>query len=79
MTPSQRKDRKAKALAEVLALIAETGAACGTEHPQLPDSEDERLWQDATAFGAALEKLFDRHPDRRVGKPGRRRPGIWLG
>jgi hypothetical protein len=78
MIPSQRKDRKAKAIAEALALIAGTGPGSGPEYAPLADSEDERLWDDATAFGAALEKLFERHLDRKAGKPARRRHGIWI-
>jgi hypothetical protein len=82
MIPSQRKDRKAKAIAEALALIAGTGPGTGPgsgpEFAPLADSEDERLWDDATAFGAALEKLFDRHLDRKAGNHARRRHGIWI-
>ncbi len=79
MIQSPRRDRKAKALAEALALIADTDPVCRPEHPALTDSENERLWEDATAFGAALDKLFARHMDRKAGKPARRRSGIWLG
>ncbi len=64
MIQSSRRDRKAKALAEVLALIADTDPVCRGEDPALADSEDERLWEDATAFSAALEKLCCRHPRR---------------
>ena len=79
MIQSSRRDRKAKALAEVLALIADAGPVCRPEHAALTVSEDERLWEDATAFGAALDKLFDRHMGRKAAKAGRRRSGIWLG
>lgn len=78
MIQPPRKDRKAKVIAEALALIADTDPGSGRENARLTDSKDERLWEDATAFGAALEKLFDRHLDRKAGKAVRRRHGIWL-
>ena len=68
-----------KVLAEVLALIADMDPVYRPERPAPADSEDERLWEDATAFGAALDKLFDRHMGRKAAKAGRRRSGIWLG
>jgi hypothetical protein len=58
MTRSSRRERRTKAIAEVLAMIDDA-------HPELardrPDSEtDEWLWDFATGFCAAL----DRYPER---------------
>lgn len=71
-----RRARKAKAIAEALALIADTDSP---EPAHLAGGKDERVWEDATAFSAALEKLFERHLDVKAGKHARRRHEIWLG
>jgi hypothetical protein len=78
MIQSSRKDRKAKAIAEVLALIDDMEPVYRPEHPPMADGKDEKLWEDATAFGAALEKLFDGHLYRKTGRHARRRCGIWF-
>jgi hypothetical protein len=61
MIHSSRRDRKAKAIAEVLAMLADT-------HPKLPTHKrcslretDEWLWESATEFSAALEKYYAEH------------------
>ena len=78
MINSVRRDRKARAIAEVLALIADTHPEFTRGYPRLPT--DDRLWEDATAFSAALEKLFAGAIRRKSGKHAPRgRSGISVG
>ena len=66
MIRSSRRDRKAKAVAEVLAMIADAHAELVPHHPKAVTETDEWLWENATEFCAAL----DRYPGRtQGGKP----------
>jgi hypothetical protein len=58
MTNSARRDRKAKAIAEMLAMIADAdpGIGGGGPRPAFGDNE-ESLCDDVTEFGAALERF----------------------
>jgi len=53
---SARRDRKAKAIAEMLAMIADANPAIGGPRPVFGDNE-EALCEDVTEFGAALERF----------------------
>jgi hypothetical protein len=77
MINSVRRDRKARAIAEVLALIADTHPEFTRGSPHLASETDDCLWEDATAFSAALEKLFAGSIRRKSGKHAARgRSGI---
>jgi hypothetical protein len=77
MLNSVRRDRKARAIAEVLALIADTHPEFTRGSPHLASETDDCLWEDATAFSAALEKLFAGSIRRKSGKHAARgRSGI---
>jgi hypothetical protein len=55
MIHSSRRDRKAKAIAEVLAIIADANQK-PVPHPPRPTREtNEWLWESATEFCAALD------------------------
>jgi hypothetical protein len=58
MMSSNRRDRKAKAIAEMLAMIADanSGIGGGRPRPVFGDNE-ESLCDDVTEFGAALERF----------------------
>jgi hypothetical protein len=55
MIHSSRRDRKAKAIAEVLAMIADAHPELAPNDPRSLRESDERLWQSATEFCAALD------------------------
>jgi hypothetical protein len=66
MIQSSRRDRRAKALAEVLAMIANAQHPLAPHHRPLPIREaDERLSQSATAFCAALDFYAERATRKR--------------
>lgn len=73
-----RRDHRARAIAEVLALIADTYPGTGPEHPRLSYATNEqRLSEDATEFSAALERFSASFQRRISGKPARRgRSGV---
>jgi hypothetical protein len=73
-----RRDRQARAIAEVLALIADAYPDTGPERPRLSYATYEQtLSEDATEFGAALERFSAGFRHRISGKPTRRgRSGI---
>jgi hypothetical protein len=56
MIHSSRRDRKAKAIAEVLAMIADAHPETSPHHPRPCRETDEWLWESATEFCAALER-----------------------
>ena len=56
MIHSSRRDRKAKAIAEVLAMIANAQAPLAPHRPRPVLEADERLFETAAEFCAALEK-----------------------
>ena len=76
MISSVRRDRKARAIAEMLALIADTHPEFTRGSSYLACETDDCQWEDATAFSAALEKLFVRSIRRKSDKRARSRSGI---
>jgi hypothetical protein len=56
MIHSSRRDRKTKAIAEVLAMIADAHPELASHHPRPVGETDEWLWENATEFCAALEQ-----------------------
>jgi hypothetical protein len=60
MIHSSRRDRKAKVIAEVLAMIADTHPELAPNDPWTARETDERLWESATAFCAALDAYAGR-------------------
>ena len=59
MIHSSRRDRKAKANAEVLAMIANAQAPLAPHRPRPVLEADERLFETAAVFCAALEKYAE--------------------
>jgi hypothetical protein len=55
MIHSSRRDRKTKAIAEVLAMIADAHPELAPNHPRPVRESDEWLWESATEFCAALD------------------------
>jgi hypothetical protein len=55
MGRSSHQGQKDKAIAEMLAMIADTHPVSASQHPRLGRELDEWLWEDATEFCAALE------------------------
>ena len=60
MIHSSRRDRKTKAIAEVLAMIANAQAPLAPHRPRPVLEADERLFETAAEFWAALEKYAER-------------------
>ena len=61
MIHSSRRDRKAKAIAEVLAMIADVHPPIAPHRPRpVPDTE-EWLFESATEFIDALDKYYAEH------------------
>jgi hypothetical protein len=60
MIHSSRRDRKAKAIAEVLAMIADAHPKPAPHPPQPTRETEEWLWESATEFSAALEYYAQR-------------------
>jgi len=60
MIHSSRRDRKAKAIAEVLVMIANAQPPLTPHRPRPVREDDEWLWESATEFFAALEKYAER-------------------
>jgi hypothetical protein len=59
MTRSSRRDRKAKATANVLAMIADAHPVLAP-HPHPVSETEEWLWESATEFCAALDRYAER-------------------
>jgi hypothetical protein len=57
MIHSSRRDRKAKAIAEVLAMIANAQVPLAPHRPRPVLEADERLFETAAEFCAALENM----------------------
>jgi hypothetical protein len=58
MMNSARRDRKAKAIAELLAMIADADPGIGGKRPRPAFGDDEEsLCEDVAEFGAALERF----------------------
>jgi hypothetical protein len=60
MTHSSRRDRKAKAIAEVLAMTPNAHSPPAPHQPRPVLEEDEWLFECTTEFCAALEKFAKR-------------------
>ena len=60
MIHSSRPDRKTKAIAEVLAMIANAQAPLAPHRPRPVLEADERQFETAAEFWAALEKYAER-------------------
>jgi len=60
MIHSSRRDRRAKAIAEVLAMIADAHPPLAPHRPRLVLEADDRLFETATEFCADLEKYAER-------------------
>jgi hypothetical protein len=60
MIHSSRRDRKTKAIAEVLAMIADTHPELAPHHPSPVRETEEWLWESATEFCAALDRYAGR-------------------
>jgi hypothetical protein len=61
MIRSSHRDRKIKAIAEVLAMIADAHPDLVPCHPRPVRQTDEWLWESATEFCAALDRYAGRH------------------
>jgi len=60
MIHSSRRDRKTKAIAEVLAMMADTRLERTPHHPRPVREIDEWLWESTTDFCAALDRYAGR-------------------
>ena len=56
MIHSSRRDRKTKAIAEALAMIADAHPELDPHRPRPVRETDEWLWESATEFCAALDR-----------------------
>jgi hypothetical protein len=57
---SSRRNPKAKAIAEVLAMSADAHPELAPQHPRPVRETDEWLWENATEFCAALDRYAGR-------------------
>jgi hypothetical protein len=62
MIHSSRRDRKAKAIAEVLAMIADAHPEFDPHRPRPVLETEEWLFESATEFIEALEKYYAERP-----------------
>jgi hypothetical protein len=60
MIHSSRRDRKTKAIAEALAMIADAHPELDPHRPRPVRETDEWLWESATEFCAALDRYAGR-------------------
>jgi len=60
MTHSSRRERRTKAIAEVLAMIADAYPELAPDRPDSDREADEWLWDIATGFCAALDRYAGR-------------------
>jgi len=60
MINSSRRDRNAKAIAEVLAMTADAHPELASNDPRAVRESDEWLWESATEFCAALDLYAER-------------------
>jgi hypothetical protein len=75
MIHSSRRDRKTKAIAEALAMIADAYPELDPHRPRPVRETDEWLWESATEFCAALDRYAERALEiKRAHAPGGRRP-----
>jgi len=59
MTHSSHRDRRIKAIAEVLAMIADAYPELPPNRPSYDREADEWLWEIATGFCAALDRYAE--------------------
>jgi hypothetical protein len=75
MIHSSRRDRKCKAIAEALAMIADAHPGLEPHRPRPVHETDEWLWESATEFCAALDRYAGRAMEiKRAFAPAARRP-----
>ena len=75
MIHSSRRDRKAKAIAEALAMLADAHPELDPHRPRPVRETDEWLWESATEFCAALDRYAGRAMEiKRAFAPAARRP-----
>ena len=60
MIHSSRRDRKTKAIVEVLAMIADAHPPLAPLRPRAVLETEEWLWESATEFCAALDRYAER-------------------
>jgi len=60
MTRSSRRERRTKAIAEVLAIIDDAHPELAPDRPDSDREADEWLWEIATGFCAALDRYAER-------------------
>ena len=73
MIHSSHRDPKIKAIAEVLAMIADADPKLAPNHPPPARMSDDWLWEDATEFCAALDRYAGREAPRSFGAMPKRR------
>ena len=74
MIHSSRRDRKIKAIAEALAMIADARPEFDPHRPRPVHETDEWLWESATEFCAALDRYAGRTMEiKRAFAPAARR------
>ena len=77
MIHSSRRDRKTKAIAEALAMIADAHPELDPHRPRPIRETDESLWESATEFCAALDHYAGRTMEiKRAFAPAARRPRV---
>ena len=64
MTHSSRRERRTKAIAEVLAMIADAHLELAPDRPDSDREAEEWLWEIATGFCAALDRYAERAADQ---------------
>jgi hypothetical protein len=75
MFHSSRRDRKTKAIAEALAMIADAHPELDPHRPRPVREIDEQLWESAIEFCAALDRYAGRTMEiKRTFAPATRRP-----
>jgi hypothetical protein len=75
MIHSSRRDRKIKAFAEALAMIADAHHQLDPHRPRPVREIDEQLWESAIEFCAALDRYAGRTMEiKRAFAPAARRP-----
>jgi hypothetical protein len=75
MIHSSRRDRKTKAIAEALAMIADAHPELDPHRPRPVRETDEWLWESATEFCATLDRYAGRTMEiKSAFAPAARRP-----
>ena len=69
MIHSSHRNRKTKAIAEVLAMIADAHPELAPHHPRSVRETDEWLWESATEFCAALDRYAGRATQMKSSRP----------